>query len=141
MERFDTNKDGQLEASELPERMKDHLKDIDTNGDGKVSKDELAARFEALRTEFRARFAERAKARFAEKDTNHDGALEASEVGPEHWARLSVADTNGDQKLTEEELKAAFESGKLRPMHGRHHDSEGHDDAAPADAPPPAPAQ
>jgi len=141
IERFDANKDGQLESSELPERMKDHLKDIDTNGDGNVSKDELVARFEAMRAEHRARFEERAKARFAEKDANHDGVLDASEVGSEHWARLSVADANGDQKLTPEELKAAFESGKLRPMRGHHHFGEGHDDAPSAAPPAAAPTQ
>jgi len=141
MERFDANKDGQLEASELPERMKAHLKDIDTNGDGNVSKEELAARFETMRAEFRTRFEERAKARFAEKDANHDGVLDASEVGSEHWARLSVADANGDQKLTPEELKAAFESGKLRPMRGHHHFGGGHDDAPSAAPPAAAPTQ
>lgn len=116
LERFDTNKDGQLQAAELPERMQEHIGDIDKNGDAVVSKDELVARFEAMRTEHRAKFEARAKERFEKKDTNHDGMLEQSEVDAEHWAHLSVADANGDQKLTPDELKAAFESGKLRPM-------------------------
>ena len=120
IERFDTNKDGQLQAAELPERMQQHLGDIDTNGDAIVSKDELTAHFEAMRAEHRARFEARAKERFEKKDTNHDGMLEQSEVEPEHWARLSVADENGDHKLTPEELKAAFESGKLQPPRGAH---------------------
>jgi len=40
----------------------------------------------------------------------------------EHWAKLSVGDANADQKLTPEELKAAFESGKLTPrmLRGEH---------------------
>lgn len=135
IERFDTNKNGQLEAAELPERMQQHIGDIDTSGDGVVSKDELDAHFKAKFAEHAAKFAEKAKERFDRKDTNHDGTLDQSEVGAEHWAKLSVADTNGDQKLTPDELKSAFMAGKIKPPmgrgHGRHHDR----DAPPADAP------
>jgi Ca2+-binding EF-hand superfamily protein len=113
IERFDANKNGMLEASELPERMQEHIADFDTSKDGVVSKDELVAGF-------KAKFEERAKARFEQKDANHDGMLDVSEVG-EMWSRLSVADTNGDQKLTPDELRTAFESGKLKPPGGRAH--------------------
>lgn len=146
LERFDANKDGQLQAAELPERMQEHIGDIDKNGDAIVSKDELTAHFEAMRAEHRAKFEARAKERFDKKDANHDGMLEQSEVDAEHWAHLSVADANGDQKLTPEELKAAFESGKLRPMRGEHHrfdrggDAARPDGAAPAAPAAPAPA-
>ena len=144
IERFDTNKDGQLQAAELPERMQQHIGEIDKNGDAVVSKDELTAHFDAMRAEHRAKFEERAKERFDKKDTNHDGMLEQSEVDAEHWARLSVADANGDQKLTLAELKAAFESGKLRPLRGEHqrwnHEGQERPDAAPPAAAPAAPA-
>lgn len=112
IERFDADKNGSLEAAELPERMQEHIGEIDTSGDAIVTKDELAAHF-------KARFAEHAKRRFERKDTNRDGVLDHSELG-DKWAKLNVADQNGDQKLTPEELKAAFESGKLRPMGQRH---------------------
>jgi EF hand len=141
IERFDTNKNGQLEAAELPPRMQENIGEIDTSGDGIVTKDELAAHFKAKLAEHQAKFAEHAKARFDAKDTNHDGMLEQSEVG-EHWAKLSVADANGDQKLTPEELKAAFESGKLKPpmMRGEHGRAWEHGEhgAPPATAPAPA---
>ena len=111
IERFDSNKDGSLQAAELPERMQEHIGEIDTSHDGVVSKDELAAHF-------KARFAEHAKARFERKDANHDGMLDQAEMG-ERWTRFSVADANGDAKLTPDELKAAFEAGKLkRPERG-----------------------
>jgi hypothetical protein len=145
IERFDTNKNGQLEAAELPERMQEHIGEIDTSGDGIVTKDELAAHFRARFAEHAAKFAERAKQRFDRKDTNHDGSLDQSEIGAERWAQLSVADANGDQKLTPEELKAAFESGKIQPpwRHrgpGPHSEGfqplpPGRDPAAPAPAP------
>lgn len=128
--RFDADHDGKLEVGEIPERMRAHLADIDTNHDGAVSQDELAAHFAAKRAEFEAK----AKERFEKRDTNHDGALDAAEVGQEHWAKLSVADANGDQKLTPEELKAAFEAGKIGPMrHGHRFEHRG-----PAEAPAPA---
>ncbi|RYZ10272.1 MAG: hypothetical protein EOO73_01470 [Myxococcales bacterium] len=135
LERLDANKNGQLEAAELPERMQQRIAEIDTSGDAVVTKAELEAHFNAKQAEHRAKFAERAKARFDEKDANHDGMLEQTEVG-EHWAKLSVADANGDQKLTPEELKTAFEAGKLKPMrgeHGRHF--RGGPDAPPTQAP------
>ncbi|HKY37749.1 MAG TPA: hypothetical protein VJN18_17525 [Polyangiaceae bacterium] len=110
IERFDANKNGTLEAAELPERLQEHIGEIDTSGDSVVTKDELGAHF-------KARFAEHAKKRFERKDTNHDGVLDQAEVG-DKWSKLSVADQNGDQKLTPEELRAAFESGKLKPSFG-----------------------
>ena len=141
LERFDENKNGQLEAAELPERMQEHIGDIDTSGDGVVSKDELAAHFKARQADHQAKFAERAKERFDKKDANHDGMLDQSEVG-EHWSKLAAADANGDSKLTPEELKAAFESGKIKPpmMRGKHGRGEWHGgpDAPPAAAPAPA---
>ena len=116
IERFDANKNGTLEAAELPERMQERIADIDTSGDSVVTKDELAVHF-------KARFVEHAKKRFERKDANKDGALDQAELGGK-WAKLSVADQNGDQKLTPDELKAAYESGKLKPTgmgRGKHH--------------------
>jgi hypothetical protein len=114
IERFDANKNGTLEAAELPERLQEHLGDIDTSGDSVVTKDELAAHL-------KSKFMTHAKERFDRKDTNKDGMLEQSEVG-EHWSKLSAADQNGDQKLTPDELRSAFESGKIAPpmMRGKH---------------------
>ncbi len=105
--RFDANKNGTLEASEVPDRMKEHFAEIDTNKDGSLSKEELVARFQGM-----------ADHHFAEKDKNGDGMLDAIEVGPERWQHLSAADTNGDGKVSKEELRAAFEAGKLKPHRG-----------------------
>ena len=145
LERFDANKDGQLQAAELPPRMQEHIGEIDTSGDSVVSKDELDAHFKAKFAEHRAEFAARAKERFEKKDANHDGTLDQTEIGAERWTKLSVADANGDQKLTPEELKTAFESGKLKPMmmrgeHGRHWEHGAPEQAPAAPAAPVAPA-
>lgn len=114
IERFDANENGALEAAELPERMQEHLGDIDTSGDSVVTKEELAAHM-------KSKLMARAKERFDRKDTNKDGMLEPSELG-EHWAKLSAADQNGDQKLTPDELRTAFEAGTIKPpmMPGKH---------------------
>ncbi len=141
LERFDANKDGQLQAAELPERMQERIGDIDSSGDGVVSKAELETHFKAKQAEHHAKFAEKAKERFDKKDANHDGVLDQAEVG-EHWAKLSVADANGDQKLSPDELKAAFEAGKIKPPmrrdgrgeHGRRFE-RGAPEAPPAQAP------
>jgi hypothetical protein len=106
LERFDTNKNGSLEAAELPERLQEHIGEIDTSGDSIVSKDELSAHF-------KSKFAARAKERFERKDVNKDGVLDQSELG-DKWSKLSAADQNGDQKLTADELRTAFESGKIK---------------------------
>ena len=135
IERFDANKDGSLQAAELPERMQERIGDIDTGGDGVVSKEELTAHFATMKAEHQKRFAERAKERFEKRDANKDGVLDQSEVG-ERWAKLSVADANGDQKLTQDELKAAFESGKLKPMRGERH--RGFERGGPEKVAPPA---
>jgi len=116
IERFDTNKNGTLEVAELPERMQQHIADIDTSKDNVVTKAELSAHFQTKK-------ALHGKRLFERKDVNKDGVLDTGEVKSEHWARLVVADANGDQKLTQDELKAAIEAGKIeRPKHGKRHD-------------------
>jgi hypothetical protein len=142
LERFDANKDGSLQAAELPERMQERIGNIDTSRDGVVSKDELIAHFVAKKAEHEKHFAERAKERFEKRDVNKDGVLDQSEVG-ERWGKLSVADVDGDQKLTPDELKAAFEAGKLEPMrgkHARHFEDRTPDKTPPAASPAVAPA-
>ena len=52
-------------------------------------------------------------AHFQRKDTNQDGFLTEAEVGAERWQRLKVADGNKDNKVSKDELHAAFKAGKL----------------------------
>ncbi|CAN5738654.1 hypothetical protein BH09MYX1_BH09MYX1_62880 [soil metagenome] len=106
VQRFDTNKDGKLQVSELPERLKERLGKADTNGDGVITEGEITAH----RAQMKA-------ARFAKADTNKDGGLEATEVGA-RWARIQVADTNKDGKVTMPELDAARAAGQIQHGHG-----------------------
>lgn len=56
--------------------------------------------------------------RFQRADKNNDGFLTESEVGAERWARIKVADTNNDKKVSRDELRQAFKDGKLGHRHG-----------------------
>jgi Ca2+-binding EF-hand superfamily protein len=62
-----------------------------------------------------------AQQRFNVDDKNHDGCLTEAEV-PQRWAHLKVADANHDNKITFDELRAAFKSGVLG--HSRHQESD-----------------
>jgi hypothetical protein len=52
-------------------------------------------------------------AHFQRSDKNQDGFLTEAEVGAERWARIKVADVNTDNKVSKDEMKAAFKAGKL----------------------------
>jgi len=58
-------------------------------------------------------------AHFQRKDTNKDGFLTAAEVGAQRWERLKVADANKDNKVSKDEMKAAFKAGKLGKHRGQ----------------------
>ena len=107
IQRFDANKDGKLQVSELPDRLRERLAKADTNSDGVLTAAELTAHAAQMR-----------QARFAAADKNKDGALDASEVGAERWARIQVADANKDGKVTQAELDAARASGALHGARG-----------------------
>jgi hypothetical protein len=106
IQHFDQNKNGQLEISELPERMQKRLASADTNKDGILSVDELKAHAEARRAEM-----------FKRADKDNNGALTAEEVG-RRWERLQVADTDHNGSVTRAELDQARAEGKLG--HGGH---------------------
>lgn len=137
-ERWDKDHDGRINIAELPDRMKRHLtaidankdgvltraefdqgktqlmalreKELDKNGDGKVTDEE---RHEAMR----AHIVER----FVEQDKNHDGYLTETEVNAREWSMVKAADSNSDSRVTLDELKVAFDEGKMRPPARRGH--------------------
>ena len=138
-ERFveqDKNHDGALTETEVGKEYFLHIKVADTNADSKVTLAELMTAFDqgklrpshgggpagAPRTE--AEIKAHAQQRFNAEDKNHDGYLTESEV-PQRWAHLKVADANHDNKISFDELRAAFKSGVLG--HSRHQESDRND--------------
>ncbi len=142
MKRFDANEDGQIQLSELPPKMQEHMGAADTNHDGVLSKDELQAfhaqakqeRFARLDTngdgtisdeERAAARAEFEKEHFARKDKNGDGVLTEAEIGERAWEHMKVADADGNGSLTLAEIEQATASGTLSfGRHGHHCDGD-----------------
>jgi Ca2+-binding EF-hand superfamily protein len=123
--RMDKNSDGALSADEVGERKWKHLETADADKDGRVTQSELDQAFASgkMRMMRDKKFGGERGARgeghgrwIQKMDANQDGALTADEVGAEKWSRISVADADGDGKVTFDELKAAHDSGKLAPM-------------------------
>jgi len=46
---------------------------------------------------------------FQSADKNKDGFLTQAEVGPQRWEHIKIADVNNDNKVSENEMKQAFE--------------------------------
>lgn len=133
-ERWDSDHDGRISIAQLPTRLQNHIRAIDLNRDGMLTREEFEkgkAQLKTLRekefdkngdgkvTEDERREAMRAHVveRFVEQDKNHDGFVDASEVPAPFWDHMKIADANSDSKLTLDELKTAFDEGKLRPPH------------------------
>ena len=140
--RFDQDGDGKVALSELPPRAQERIAGADTNQDGVLTLDEFKAHHEARRAqwkqaadtdgdgtvseaELRAMRSKRHQERFAADDKNGDGFLTENEVFPFRWQHLVAADANQDGKLTQKEIQAAIENGKLSPPPHRGHRGQG----------------
>lgn len=132
--RLDKDNDGRVAIAELPARMQQHLSAIDQNRDGVLTLDEFEKGKEQLKAQRQKMFdrngdgkvtdEERRETmrahvveRFVAQDKNHDGALTESEVQKPQWNHMKAADVNSDSRVTLDELKTAFDEGKLRPPH------------------------
>lgn len=90
-DRFDQNKDGKLQLTELPEQLRDRLAAADTNGDGAVSKDEANAAMEFM------------KARFAEKKARGGGQAGPANRSPKQL--FNDQDIDADGRVSKAEAK------------------------------------
>jgi Ca2+-binding EF-hand superfamily protein len=115
-EKLDKNKDGYLDASELPERLKGRLQRVDQNNDGKVSAEEykrVAARLGNQAPAQRGQ-APAEGALFRLLDADKDGKLSREEL-EKSLKLFDKLDKNKDGMLDQEELKAAPQKKPGRP--------------------------
>lgn len=122
---FDANHDGQLEKSEVPERMQGLFERGDTNRDGILTRDEIAKLAEANRQQAGGGGRGFGEGRgpggegrgpggpngfdlaFNALDTDHDGVISAAEIN-NAAASLKTLDKNGDGQITEDEVTPEF---------------------------------
>ncbi len=113
---FDRNHNGQLEKSEVPERMQGMFDRGDTNDDGILTHDEIASLAEANRQQGGngGRGAGRGPGgpggfdlAFTALDTNKDGEISTSEIAGS-VATLKTLDKNGDGQITADEAAPTF---------------------------------
>ncbi len=126
--RFDANRDGSLQKSEVPERVWKRIGVADANGDQAISKvefDQAHAQGKLARPQGgkRAHAGKGGKGRgagglFKRFDANQDGALQKGEVPAPVWQRISSADANQDASITKAELRQAHKDGKLKRPRG-----------------------
>jgi Ca2+-binding EF-hand superfamily protein len=133
---FDANNNGQLEKSEVPERMQGMFERGDTNHDGVLTRDEIAKLAEANRQqagggpggegrgEGRGPGGPGGEGRggrgpggpgqfdlaFNAVDTDHNNEISANEIN-NAAASLKTLDKNGDGQITEDEVTPNFGRG------------------------------
>ena len=112
MSQIDTNGDKAISREEAGDRW-ERLSQLDKNNDGKVTAQELLAVRQGGKGDTRkGRLGEGGKGKgepgafLKRMDKNSDGALTPEEVPELLWARLSMADSNNDGKVTFEEARA-----------------------------------
>lgn len=112
IEHLDANNDGKLDISEAEKAPNGHLSqnfnDMDANQDGHIDKDELTNGIQKRKRNSKTK--EHRKS-LKEMDLNEDGMLDEIELTSAENTHLlnhfSEIDTNSDQLLSKEELKAS----------------------------------
>ena len=128
--KLDADKDGALSRAELEAKFAgEHMGEVsakfaekfaaaDANGDGKLTREELTAMkpgHHGRRGVHGKDPAERAEMLLGKLDADKDGAISKAEVdGSRFAAKFAEVDTNGDTRVTREELIA------FRPVRGEH---------------------
>lgn len=107
---LDTNGDGRLDKSEIPERMQPMIQRADSDGDGSLSEAELAKMAE-MGPGRGGRGGAPRDAVASTIDTDGDQKLSAAEIAASAQS-LAKLDKNSDGKLTGEELMPGFRGGR-----------------------------
>jgi Ca2+-binding EF-hand superfamily protein len=108
---FDANHNGQLEKSEVPERLQGLFERGDTNKDGILTKDEIIALAESSRQMKLPQRGNQFDLAMSALDTDHDGEISAAEIEAAPKTLL-VLDKNGDGQITNDEVTPAPGRGR-----------------------------
>jgi Ca2+-binding EF-hand superfamily protein len=104
--RMDQNGDGKLQKDELRGPLADRFADADADKDEVISKEEFNAVAERIRSQMRLPSVDET---FTQYDKNNDGKLTRDEL-PEQAANFILrADSDNDEAVTKDELRAARE--------------------------------
>lgn len=109
--RFDANKNGVLELTELPENKRERMTAADADQNGSLTQDEVRA----FHKSHKGKGDRMGHERFSMErlDANKNGTIEVAEL-PEHAkARLAAADTNNDGILSKDEMEAHHKAGRV----------------------------
>jgi len=117
-EEADQNHDGKVSQQELQTTISAKFATLDTNRDGQLSEDELAA----MRANGPGKRHGKGKM-LAKIDTNGDGAIGRDEAPPRMLERFDEIDADGDGKLTDSELAAAWKKRGPRQGPGGKHEA------------------
>jgi Ca2+-binding EF-hand superfamily protein len=117
---FDQNKDGYLEASEVPDSLQPQLgrfEAVDIDDDGKAFPKEIEAFLSqqqaGLRAQIHARVSDIEDALFATLDADQDGRLASRELESASQ-RLKALDVDGDDQVTPDEIPQVIEISVAR---------------------------
>jgi Ca2+-binding EF-hand superfamily protein len=120
LDSFDQNKDGYLEASEVPDSLQGQLgrfEAVDVDEDAKAYVHEieafLAQQQAGLRAQIHARATDREDLLFTALDVDHDDRLDSRETEATP-ARMAALDKNADGNLTSDELNEVLLIGLVR---------------------------
>lgn len=111
IDRYDTDKSGTLSEAEKAEMNEAFVERFDLNKDGKLGPEERAAirkqgRITVTAASRTPETREDAESFIRRLDRNGDGILESGEVEATRWKVVSLADANGDGKVSAEEWLA-----------------------------------
>jgi Ca2+-binding EF-hand superfamily protein len=105
IEVIDDDGEGDLDQAEVSEELWEQIASADTDADASLNSDELVTLVETLDAERQAAFiADKVDSVFARYDADEDGSIVESEVSESRWARLSTADTDANEAVSQDEL-------------------------------------